>query len=199
MLANTAGQLPHGPEVVAIVFVGLVLWLLPVIFGLRAARSKGRSPHWMWLGLHPLTGWVAFLWLRYGAQPIERQPPLSRDPDEPTPQDAPAASTPAPPQRVIVGTCEACKRPLRVKSSALSTEMRLTCKCGHLNLVRSYGQCSTCKRLVHADQAHLEVSYYDMEEYEDLYCPRCYRKGDPYRGRLLMKGGSKLRRSEGGA
>ena len=38
-------------------------------------------------------------------------------------------------ERVVVGTCEACNRPLRVKRRGVRTAMRLTCKCGHLNIV----------------------------------------------------------------
>ncbi len=38
--------------------------------GLRAAKAKGRSPHWMWLGIHPVSGWIAFVWLRYFARPF---------------------------------------------------------------------------------------------------------------------------------
>jgi len=39
-------------------------------------------------------------------------------------------------EKVVVGTCEACNRPLRMKRRGVRTAMRLTCKCGHLNIVR---------------------------------------------------------------
>jgi len=39
-------------------------------------------------------------------------------------------------EKVVVGTCEACNRPLRVYRRGLRTRMRLTCKCGYLNIVR---------------------------------------------------------------
>jgi hypothetical protein len=54
------------------VLVILLIWLLPIFLGVRAAKAKGRSPHWMWFGLHPITGWIAFLWLRYAATPAGR-------------------------------------------------------------------------------------------------------------------------------
>lgn len=39
---------------------GLALvWLLPVLLGLRAAARQSRSPHWMWFGVHPVGAWIA--------------------------------------------------------------------------------------------------------------------------------------------
>lgn len=45
----------------------LALWVIPVVLGVRWARRKGLSPHWMWFGLHPLFGWIAFWVIRYRA------------------------------------------------------------------------------------------------------------------------------------
>lgn len=39
----------------------LAAWILPVVLGLRLARRKGVSPHWMWFGLYPLAGWIPYL------------------------------------------------------------------------------------------------------------------------------------------
>jgi hypothetical protein len=39
-------------------------------------------------------------------------------------------------EKVVVGTCEVCNQPLRVKRRGVSTAMSLTCKCGHLNMLR---------------------------------------------------------------
>ena len=36
------------------------VWLYPVVHGVRCAKRAGISPHWMWFGIHPLTGWIAF-------------------------------------------------------------------------------------------------------------------------------------------
>ena len=48
----------------ALVFMAVaigVLWVLPIVLGVRTARRKGFSPHWMWFGVHPVGGWVAFI------------------------------------------------------------------------------------------------------------------------------------------
>lgn len=45
----------------------VVLWVVPVVLGVRWAKRKGLSPHWMWFGVHPLTGWIAFWIIRYRA------------------------------------------------------------------------------------------------------------------------------------
>jgi hypothetical protein len=181
----------EGPVLAVFVVVLLGLTLLPVILGVRAARAKGRSPHWMWFGVHPVTGWIAYIWLRFFASPVTRAvvAPLTTRPD---PELVAQPSPPPQPQseRVVVGRCEACQRELRVKSSALSLEMRLTCKCGHVNIVRKFGKCKTCKRLIPLEQAHVRTSYYDLEVYEDSYCPHCFREGDIYRGRLQDKKGN---------
>ena len=43
----------------------LLIWILPVILGIRTAKKRNRSPHWMWFGIYPIAGWVAFLILRF--------------------------------------------------------------------------------------------------------------------------------------
>lgn len=43
----------------------IAVWIAPIPLGLRAAKRNHRSPHWMWFGIHPITGWIAFLILRY--------------------------------------------------------------------------------------------------------------------------------------
>lgn len=37
--------------------------------------------------------------------------------------------------RIVVGECENCHRPLRVKAHGVKREMHLTCKCGHVNII----------------------------------------------------------------
>lgn len=37
--------------------------------------------------------------------------------------------------RIVLGECENCHRPLRVKAHAVTRNMRLTCKCGHMNTI----------------------------------------------------------------
>ena len=54
----------------AVVWVVLiyVLWLYPIVNGVKAARRRGLSPHWMWFGIHPLGAWIAFAVLRWGPE-----------------------------------------------------------------------------------------------------------------------------------
>jgi hypothetical protein len=47
--------------IIGLVALGVVLWILPVALGIRVAQRKGYSPHWMWFGVHPIGGWVAFI------------------------------------------------------------------------------------------------------------------------------------------
>lgn len=43
----------------ALIFIALG-WVLPIWLGLRVARKNNRSGLWMWFGLHPIGGWIAF-------------------------------------------------------------------------------------------------------------------------------------------
>jgi ssDNA-binding Zn-finger/Zn-ribbon topoisomerase 1 len=45
-------------------------WIVPIVLGLKAACEKGVSPHWMWFGLHPVGGWIAFAIIRRGVTRI---------------------------------------------------------------------------------------------------------------------------------
>ena len=51
---------------VALSLIALVggFWIWPIFLGIKAAKEKGRSPHWMWFGLNPLGGWIALAVLR---------------------------------------------------------------------------------------------------------------------------------------
>lgn len=46
-----------------------LFWFIPIYFGLKWARIKGVSKLWMLFGIHPMTGWIAYLILRYGIDP----------------------------------------------------------------------------------------------------------------------------------
>lgn len=65
-------QTPPGePDPLAIVvgvFIVLPLWIFFITRGIKAAKESGRSPHWMWFGIHPLGALIAFLILRYLAK-----------------------------------------------------------------------------------------------------------------------------------
>jgi len=46
--------------VIVLVLVGAaVCWVIPIILGVRAAKKRNRSPHWMWFGAYPILGWIA--------------------------------------------------------------------------------------------------------------------------------------------
>ena len=39
----------------------LAIWITPIPIGIKKAKQKGYSPHWMWFGIFPIYGWLAFL------------------------------------------------------------------------------------------------------------------------------------------
>jgi hypothetical protein len=47
--------------VLVVILAVLSLWITPVVLGVRFAKKKGYSPHWMWFGLHPVGAWVVFI------------------------------------------------------------------------------------------------------------------------------------------
>lgn len=54
-----------------LIFIAVVFffWFLPIWFGLKWAKIKGVSKLWMLFGIHPMTGWITYLILRYGIDP----------------------------------------------------------------------------------------------------------------------------------
>jgi hypothetical protein len=55
-------------ELLPTIFYGgifLVAWVTPVALGVKSAKHKGISPHWMWFGIYPITAWIAFLLIRF--------------------------------------------------------------------------------------------------------------------------------------
>ena len=45
-----------------------LVWVLPIVLGIREAKRKGISPHWMWFGVNPLPGWIAYLIIKFKAK-----------------------------------------------------------------------------------------------------------------------------------
>lgn len=42
--------------------IGIIVgWVIPIRYGIRTAKAKGYSPHWMWFGIYPVGGWIAWL------------------------------------------------------------------------------------------------------------------------------------------
>ncbi len=57
--------------VILAVYVGLI------VLGVRLARSKNRSPHWMWFAVHPI-GLVVVLIVMACLSPLKRCPQCAR-------------------------------------------------------------------------------------------------------------------------
>jgi len=38
----------------------LTIWIVPVPLGIKKAKQKELSPHWMWFGIFPIYGWLVF-------------------------------------------------------------------------------------------------------------------------------------------
>jgi len=53
----------------AIVFV----WIYPIVRGVEVARVKNYSTAWMWFGIHPVSGWIAYSVLK-GLPPLRECP-----------------------------------------------------------------------------------------------------------------------------
>lgn len=68
VLWQTPPSEPDPFVIVVGVFVSLFLWIFFISRGIKAAKEGGRSPHWMWFGIHPLGALIAFLILRHLAK-----------------------------------------------------------------------------------------------------------------------------------
>jgi predicted nucleic acid-binding Zn ribbon protein len=44
---------------IALIFLGI--WASLIVFGVKAAKKKHRSPHWMWFGIHPMGALIVFI------------------------------------------------------------------------------------------------------------------------------------------
>lgn len=71
--------------IVAILFVLILLgaWAALVVFGIKAATKKNRSPHWMWFGVHPMGALIVFIVMMV-IEPLKLCPQCAR----PTPTGA---------------------------------------------------------------------------------------------------------------
>jgi hypothetical protein len=75
----------------------LALTITPVILGIKAAKRKGVSPHWMWFGLHPVGGWIAYLIIRSRPDRRPVPPPHVGNADRIVPTERPSVpAMPAP-------------------------------------------------------------------------------------------------------
>jgi hypothetical protein len=39
----------------------IAIWIVPIPLGIKKAKQKELSPHWMWFGIFPIYGWLVFL------------------------------------------------------------------------------------------------------------------------------------------
>lgn len=65
---------------IVVLFQALILlgiWASLIVFGVKTAKQKNRSPHWMWLGIHPVGALVAFL-LVMCLEPLKLCPQCAR-------------------------------------------------------------------------------------------------------------------------
>ena len=60
-----------------IVLILVGIWLFLVVFGVKTAKEKNRSPHWMWFGVHPLGALIAFIVLKC-VDPLKLCPQCAR-------------------------------------------------------------------------------------------------------------------------
>jgi len=44
-----------------ILLIALGIWASLIVFGVKTAKKKNRSPHWMWFGIHPVGAVVVFI------------------------------------------------------------------------------------------------------------------------------------------
>jgi hypothetical protein len=53
-----------GAAIIVAIFIVLILlgaWASLIVFGIKAAKKKNRSPHWMWFGIHPMGALIVFI------------------------------------------------------------------------------------------------------------------------------------------
>jgi hypothetical protein len=48
------------PMIVLVSIAVFACRIVPIPLGIRAAKKRNRSPHWMWFGAYPILGWIAF-------------------------------------------------------------------------------------------------------------------------------------------
>jgi predicted nucleic acid-binding Zn ribbon protein len=58
---DSSGEAAAAFIVLFIVLIFLGIWASLIIFGVKAAKKKHRSPHWMWFGIHPMGALIVFI------------------------------------------------------------------------------------------------------------------------------------------
>ena len=65
--------------IMAILFFLILLgvWAALIVFGIKAAKKKNRSPQWMWFGIHPMGALVVFI-VMMALEPLKLCPQCAR-------------------------------------------------------------------------------------------------------------------------
>ena len=65
---------PDQPNPFVIAFgvlsLSIVVWIICIPRGIKAAKEAGKSPHWMWFGVHPIGALIAYFILRHLANRV---------------------------------------------------------------------------------------------------------------------------------
>ena len=48
-------------SLIGLFLVAVLFWVVPITVGIKQARKKNRSPHWMWFGIHPVGGYIMMI------------------------------------------------------------------------------------------------------------------------------------------
>ena len=67
------GALVAGFAVLLVMLVLLAAWISLIVFGIKAAKKKNRSPHWMWFGIHPFGALIVFI-VMHALPPLKECP-----------------------------------------------------------------------------------------------------------------------------
>ena len=63
--------------VMFMVLIGLAIWASLIVFGIKTAKKKNRSPHWMWFGVHPVGALIVFI-VMMALEPLKLCPQCSQ-------------------------------------------------------------------------------------------------------------------------
>ncbi len=61
MQGEEAGAVIAGLFALFMIVIVLGAWVSLIVFGIKAAKKKNRSPHWMWFGIHPFGALIVFI------------------------------------------------------------------------------------------------------------------------------------------
>lgn len=130
-----------------VMVVLIVVWVVPIKLGVKSARQKSISPAWMWFGVHPVGGWIAYAIIRWGIRRIECPSCHNKNP-------------------LTAKFCEHCKQALTLPTGAEGKPER------QFRWWKGEVQCADCRQFVKFDAAccpHCSASV------PRLICPHCGR------------------------